>query len=115
MAKEMRSADELVKRILSDPKTWESIQADPSTQLLKLAKEVGEDLPPTPPLESDVFIYRMVVIVIGVVAVLAVSGAILVVVLNVSDATPLLTALVSISSAAVGALAGLLSPVSFRR
>lgn len=115
MAKEMRSADELVRRILSDPKGWEKIQADPSTELLKLAKEVGDDMPPSPPLESDVFIYRLVVIVIGAVAVLAVTGAILVVVFNASDATPLLTALVSISSAAVGALAGLLSPVSFRR
>jgi hypothetical protein len=80
-----------------------------------MAKEVGEDIPPAPPLESEVFIYRLVVIVIGIVAVRAVPGAILVVVFNVTDATPLLTAWVSISSAAVGALAGLLSPVSFRR
>ena len=48
-------------------------------------------------------------------AVVAVIGAILVVALEVGDATPLLTALVSISSAAIGALAGLLSPMGFRR
>ncbi|MCU0489757.1 MAG: hypothetical protein MUE67_12505 [Anaerolineales bacterium] len=115
MAKDYRSADELVKRILADPKTWERIQADHATELLRLAKEVGEDIPPTPPLESDVFIYRMVVAVIGAVAIVAVIGAILVVALDVSESTPLLTALVSISSAAIGALAGLLSPMGFRR
>ncbi len=115
MARDYRSADELVKRILSDPKTWERIQSDHATELLKLAKEVGDDIPPNPPLESDVFIYRMVVAVIGIVAVVAVIGAIVVVALGVGESTPLLTALVSISSAALGALAGLLSPMGFRR
>jgi hypothetical protein len=118
MAKEVRSAEELVHRILSDPVTWQKVQESPATELLRLAREVGDDMPPSPPpppLETDIVIYRLVVGVIGVVAVLAVIGAILVVALDVKDATPLLTALVSISSAAIGALAGLLSPVSFRR
>lgn len=115
MTSELRSADELVKRILSDQQTWEKIQANPTGELLKLAREVGQDVPSRPPLETDVFIYRMVVAVIGIVAIVAVVGAILVVVRSVPDSTPLLTALVSISSAAIGALAGLLSPMSFRR
>lgn len=117
MAREVRSADELVRRILSDPQTWEKIQADPTTELLKLAQGVGEDMPPRPPLESDVFIYRMVVAVIGIVAIVAVIGAISVVLFakpGTTDQTALLTAMVSISSASVGALAGLLSPVAFR-
>jgi hypothetical protein len=116
MAPELRSADELVKRILSDPQEWEKVQSNPATELLKLAKEVGQDLPPRPPLESDVIIYRMVVGVIGLVAIVAVIGAILSVTVGEgrADSTALLTALVSISSAAIGALAGLLSPMSIR-
>ena len=115
MPKEFRSADELVKRLLSDPEIWAKAQQDPAAELLKLAREVGEDMPATPALEADKMIYRMVVGIIGTVAVLAVIGAILVVALKVTDATALLTALVSISSASIGALAGLLSPMSYRR
>lgn len=114
MPKEVRSADELVRRILADPQTWQKVKENPTTELLQLAKDVGEDMPASPPLESDVFIYRMVVAVIGIVAIVAVVGAILVVALKGDLATPLLTALVSISSAAIGALAGLLSPMGFR-
>ena len=113
--KEVRSADELVKRILSEPDLWVKVQEDPAKELLRLAKEVDVDMPAGTALETDIMIYRMVVVVIGMVAILAVAGAIMVVVFNVVEATPLLTALVSISSAAIGALAGLLSPVSFRR
>ncbi len=120
MATEMRSADELVRRILIDPQTLEKVKADPATELLKLAKDVSQDMPSGAALESDVFIYRMVVAIIGVVAIIAVIGAILVVAIphppdlnSLSNA--LLTAMVSISSASIGALAGLLSPVSFRR
>jgi hypothetical protein len=115
MAKEIRSADELVKRLLSEPELWAKVQTDPAKELLRLAKDVDVDMPAGSALETDIMIYRMVVVVIGLVAILAVTGAILIVVFNVSDAAPLLTALVSISSAAIGALAGLLSPVSFRR
>jgi hypothetical protein len=118
MATEMRSADELVRRILIDPQTLERVRADPATELLKLAKDVGQDMPSSPALESDVWIWRMVIGVIGVVAIVAVIGAILVVIPGVpnnANATALLTAMVSITSAAIGAFAGLLSPVSFRR
>lgn len=117
MAPQTRSADELVKRLLSDPNTWQAVQDNPTTELLRLAKEVGQDPEFRPALESDVFIYRMVVAVIGVVAIVAVIGAIYAVIngTNAVDSTALLTALVSISSASIGALAGLLSPMSFRK
>ena len=110
-----RSADELVKRILSDPQTLEKVKGDPATELHKLAQDVDNQVPL--PLEADIWLFRMVIGVIGVVALVAVVGA-MVVVMNgkASDAnaTALLIALVSIASAAIGACAGLLSPISAR-
>ena len=61
----------------------------------------------------------MVVGVIGLVAIVAVIGAFLIVVMDkpegTTDSTALLTAMVSINSASIGALAGLLPPVAVRR
>jgi hypothetical protein len=116
MAKDRRSADELVRRLLSDPEMWARAVENPAKELLQLAKEVDDQVPVATVLENDTMIYRMVVAIIGVVAVLAVIGAIVVVfVPEVEETTALLTALVSISSASIGALAGLLSPMGFRR
>ena len=120
MGKEIRSADVLVDKLLSNPEMWAKAKEDPAAVLRKLAKEIDADHPPTTALESDITIYRMVVAIIGVVAVIAVIGAIWVVGVSggntdYQNATALLTALVSISSAAIGALAGLLSPMGFRR
>jgi len=116
MPKEVRSADILVRRLLSEPDTWAKAIDNPAKELLQLAKEVDDQVPVTTVLENDTVIYRMVVAIIGTVAVLAVIGAIVVVfVPEVKETTALLTALVSISSASIGALAGLLSPMGFRR
>jgi hypothetical protein len=112
MAKEVRSADELVRRLVMQPDLLKSASENPS-ELWKLAEQVGKEMPTT--LETDITIYRMVVAIIGMVAVTAVIGAIVIVGWQGDAANSLLTALVSISSASIGALAGLLSPVSFRR
>lgn len=63
------------------------------------------------PLSTDVWIYRAVVIVLGVTILGTVFGGMLLVVLGHGDATMKLPdGIVAIGSAAVGALAGLLAP-----
>lgn len=62
-------------------------------------------------LKSDRFIYRIVVISLGVVAVAAVIGVILVLLIGAkSTSDGALQVLTALGSAAVGALAGLLAP-----
>jgi len=59
------------------------------------------------PLESDVWIYRGVALALGIVAGLAVLGAILLAIATSRDTPQILIAL---GSASIGALAGLLAP-----
>jgi hypothetical protein len=60
----------------------------------------------TTPLQTDVWIYRAVVVVLGTIACMSVLGAI--VLALASRSTP--EVLVALGSACVGALAGLLAP-----
>lgn len=120
MTTQLRSVDELVKRAMIEPGVLDRLKDDPITELQRLAVEVRHDVPATPPLESDVWIYRMAVGTIGSVALIAMIGAIYTINPIASgtirpDTTPLLTALVSVGSGAIGALAGLLTPIAFRR
>lgn len=63
------------------------------------------------PLQNDVFIYRAVVIVLGIVLLATVAGGIWLAFIGHGDQTVKLPdAIVAIGSAAVGALAGLLAP-----
>lgn len=63
------------------------------------------------PLQSDVFIYRTVVLVLGTVLLTTVIGGIWLAFIGHGDQTVKLPdAIVAIGSAAVGALAGLLAP-----
>ena len=112
MATQARSAEEMVRRMLVEPGLLERIKADPVKELQQLAAEVVKEVPSSPPLETDVWIYRIVVGTIGLVALIAVVGAIFISLRADLQVPDLLTA---IGSAAIGALAGLLSPVSFRR
>lgn len=62
-------------------------------------------------LRSDRFIYRIVVLALGVVAVAAVIGVILVLLIGAANSSDgALQVLTALGSAAVGALAGLLAP-----
>jgi hypothetical protein len=59
---------------------------------------------------KDVWIYRMVVGILGGVILTAAITAFMAIVLNKSGDTPSIAILTSLSSAAIGALAGLLAP-----
>ncbi len=116
MASQMRSAEALVRRALVEPGVLDRIQADPVRALQELAAEVVKDIPPSPPLENDVWIYRVVVGIIGFVALVAVVGAIyLALETGAAGEVKVPALLTAIGSGAVGALAGLLAPVSYRR
>jgi hypothetical protein len=63
------------------------------------------------PLHYDVWIYRAVVVVLGVIVIATVFGGIYIAVIGRGEPTMKLPdAIVAIGSAAVGALAGLLAP-----
>jgi hypothetical protein len=97
----VQSASELAERVAQDPKLQEEIKADPVTALANLAT----------PLQSDTWIYRMVVAALGLVVLIAIVGAIY---LTAKSSTAYIyqvpDALIALGSAAVGALAGLLAP-----
>lgn len=59
---------------------------------------------------KDVWIYRMVVGILGGVILTAAITAFVAIVLNKTGDTPSIAILTSLSSAAIGALAGLLAP-----
>lgn len=88
--------------IREDPELEKEIQSRPAETIAELAA----------PLESDVWIYRIVVGALSVVAVLSIAGAIVVAV--GTEETPVPDAVVALGSAAVGALAGLLAPQASR-
>jgi len=99
-----RSADELVNRVTDDPTLINEVKADPVNALKKVANQVVRELPPA--LTGDVWIYRIVVSVLGLVVLAAIVGAIL---LGYQWIT-IPETLTALGSAAVGALAGLLAP-----
>jgi len=93
---QVESVRELAAKVAQDPVLQEKIKADPTGTIAGLAA----------PLQSDVWIYRMVVGALGIAIILALLGAVVLKGMG-SDVSDVLTAL---GSAAVGALAGLLAP-----
>lgn len=108
MGRSYRSAEEIVRRVIMEPGVKEEIVADPVKKLQEMAAEVVKE---SPSLEGDVWIYRIVVTLIGTAALLSVSGAIWIA-SHGGNVPDILTAL---GSGAIGALAGLLSPIQYRR
>jgi len=96
------TVDDLAEMIREDPELARKIQSNPVETISELAA----------PLERDVWIYRIVVAALSLVAVLSIVGAIIVAV-GTSDAQ-VPDAVVALGSAAVGAMAGLLAPHSGR-
>jgi hypothetical protein len=94
----VRSASELVNRVANDPKLEQSVRDNPVETLARLAA----------PLDSDVWIYRMVVGALGLAVLLTIVGLIWLTLYNFGNSIP--DGIVAIGSAAVGALAGLLAP-----
>jgi hypothetical protein len=98
--------------VIDQPKTMEAalqeIAQDESISPDVKGKVLGTLQTVVPPLASDVWIYRLVVMSLGSVIVLTVLGGILVVMTGQTKSLP--DGIIAIGSAAVGALAGLLAP-----
>ena len=92
----VESVGELAAKVAADPELAEQIKREPAAAIAGVAA----------PLQSDRWIYRIVVTALGLVAVIAVLGLIIVALEEV--AIP--DAVLALGSAAVGALAGLLAP-----
>jgi hypothetical protein len=110
MAKHPRSADLLVNRLMSSSDGLEQLKKDPEKTLRQFALEATAELLP-PISKSEAGIYYVVVISLGVVAVAAVLGAIILTALAPAKGTLNIPDVVTaLGSAAIGALAGLLAP-----
>jgi hypothetical protein len=103
MGMQSRSADELVRRVLTSQDLLERVQGNPKKALPELAATVISEMPIY---RSDRIFYRVAVLALGLVTICATIGAIVLAARGV-DAPELLTAL---GSGAIGALAGLLMP-----
>lgn len=107
MIDQIRSAELLVKTALASKDILDNMKKDPEDALKKLEIQVVKELPRV--MESDKWIYRIVVASLSSV-VLATVGGTIALTLNkipVAEVPDLLTA---IGSAAIGALAGILAP-----
>lgn len=107
MQQSTRSAAMLVNKILSDPDIMAKVQGNPQAELPKVAQQVMRDAP----LDWDCWIYRIVVLSLGMTLLAVVIGVIVLAGINANShefRTPEM--LTAIGSGAVGALAGLLAP-----
>jgi hypothetical protein len=102
MPRRVESVEDLAEMVREDPALAREISTRPAETIAELAA----------PLERDVWIYRIVVGALSLVALVAIVGAIVVAV-STSD-TQVPDAVVALGSAAVGALAGLLAPQAGR-
>ncbi len=110
MSKMPRSADMLVNLAMTRPGVLDSLKQDPEKTLRELATETTETLLP-PPLKSEAGIYYVVVVSLGVVAVAALLGTIFLSARSTGQGSVEIPAIITaLGSAAIGALAGLLSP-----
>jgi hypothetical protein len=102
----MRSADKVMDIVTEDPEKLKALKKDPVGELAKIVKEAKEQTP-RPAYFGDIIVYRIVVGMLGTIALAAAIGAILLAGIHIQDTPPVLVAL---GSAAIGALAGLLTP-----
>ena len=103
MTENMRSADQMVNILLRDPSRLDVIKTDPIAELAKLAQEAKDTVPIY---VGDKSFYRIVVVSLGIVVVVAVIGGVILGLMGKTAPEMLL----ALGSAAVGALAGLLVP-----
>ena len=95
----INTAQDFKDAIIINKELQEEFRDDPVKALEKV--QIGS------PLDKDVWIYRIVVLALGLTVLISVSGSIFLAA-NKIQSTPEI--LVAIGSAAVGALAGLLAP-----
>jgi hypothetical protein len=96
----IRTTRDLVKRLEKDKWLQDEIRKDPAKAIAQIAG---------PPLETDVWIYRLVVLSLGLTVIMVVVGAIFLTGMS-PKARGVPEVLISLGSAAIGALAGLLAP-----
>lgn len=92
-----------MEMVISDPARLASLQTNTLPELQKLATEAIQE---TPAYVGDKWLYRMAIIALSLLGLIAALGSILLVVLD--RTTP--EVLVALGSAAVGALVGLFAP-----
>jgi hypothetical protein len=103
VARRTDSSTELAAMIAHDPQLQQRVKDDPVGTLQNLAE----------PLETDPWIYRIVVGTLGLGAVLVVVGVIILQLVHKAGTIP--DALVALGSASVAALAALLVPGGARK
>jgi len=103
METQTRSADEILRIVTANPQRLEALKASPLPELQKLSDEAKAV---TPPWSGDILLYRIAVVVLGALALIAAIGSIVLVITE--KTTP--EVLVALGSAAVGALVGLFAP-----
>ncbi len=92
----VRTVGELAERIARDPDLEKKVKTDPIKTIASLST----------PLQTDVWLYRLVIIILGLVVLGAMVGGVIMAVY----ARDLPQFVVAIGSAAAGALTGLLAP-----
>ena len=97
--KSIRTAQDLAERVQEDPWLEAEIKKDPGKVIAAVSQS---------PLDTDVWIYRIVVFALGVAVLISLGGAIAITLIDNNTKVP--DVLVALGSAAVGALAGLLAP-----
>lgn len=103
MENQMRSADTVLKIAEANPARMQALKSDPQAELPKL---VDEAKAATPEWRQDKWLYRIAVIVLGTLALVAAVGALGLALQDKSTSE----ALVALGSAAVGGLVGLFAP-----
>lgn len=106
----IRSAIALVNRVVNSQELTARVKENPGVELPKIAEQIVREMPP-PPLDSDKWIYRIVVLALGGTILIVVLGAIVLAATHTGTGdVKIPEVLTAIGSAAVGALAGLLAP-----
>jgi hypothetical protein len=103
MQQEHRSADQVMKIVTANPDRLEALRQNPLPELQKLTEEAKAAVPAW---TGDKWLFRGAVLVLGLLAMIAAIGSLWLALGDTS--TP--EVLVSLGSAAVGALVGLFAP-----
>lgn len=103
MAKEIKTFDEFKNELMSSSQLQSQFKADPVSAV--------QEFQQSNPLSTDKWIYRIIVLSLGVTIITIIIGVIVLIGSGkISDDKGVPTILTAIGSAAIGALAGLLAP-----
>jgi anti-sigma-K factor RskA len=105
MEKQIRSADYMFNSLIKNPAQLDQLKINP-VSVLQQHKDIAL-METSPSYTTDKWVYRIAVLVLSILAVVAAGGSIFLV--STSQTTP--EVLVALGSAAVGALVGLFAPV----